>query len=93
MDLNIQEAEFYDHNDILGHTDGRVLQQSQFIKVNKVKDGDGEKCRMNDWVSLNWKGYNPDGKLLFDSSKVGNGRPLLFRLGHYEVSKCWDIAV
>lgn len=48
---------------------------------------------MNDWVSLTWKGFNPDGKLVFDSSKVGNGAPLMFRLGHYEVSKCWDIAV
>ena len=25
-------------------------------------------CGMNDWVSLSYKGYNPDGKLEFDSS-------------------------
>jgi len=48
---------------------------------------------MNDWVSLNWKGYNKEGKLIFDSAKINDGRPYRFRLGHYEVSKCWDIAV
>ena len=48
---------------------------------------------MNDWVSLNWKGKDPSGLTVFDSSTVDGGKPLLFKLGHYEVSKCWDIAI
>ena len=48
---------------------------------------------MNDEVRLHWKGYNPDGKLIFNSRKINNFNPSIFKLGHYEVSKCWDIAL
>ena len=48
---------------------------------------------MNDRVKLHWKGYNPDGKLIFNSRKINNFNPSVFKVGHYEVSKCWDIAI
>ena len=47
---------------------------------------------MNDWISVHYKAFDMDGKLVGDSKGV-DGRPKMFRLGHYEVSKCWDIAL
>ena len=54
--------------------------------------GNGPKCMMNDWISVHYKAFDMDGKLVGDSKGV-DGRPKMFRLGHYEVSKCWDIAL
>ena len=92
--FKIEDMGFVNSFDHIGHHAGEPWRQASFIKVDKVKDGASEKkCEMNEWVSLHWKGYNPDGKLIFNSKKINNGRPMHFTLGHYEVSKCWDIAI
>jgi len=48
---------------------------------------------MHQWALIHWKGWNQDGKLIEDSRKLRHNKPDYFRIGHYEVSKCWDIAV
>ena len=93
LKLGVFDAEFYNHNDMMGHTDGKIGNQMQFIVLEQIKEGIGEKCAMNDYLALTWKGFNMDGKLLFDSKKENHGKPMVFRLGHYEVSKCWDVAL
>jgi len=52
---------------------------------------------MDDFISINYKGYLPnkrgDEKKVEDSKVWFNHKPKVFQLGHYEVSKCWDIAL
>lgn len=45
---------------------------------------------MSDWASVTYEGFTPDG-MKVNESEVG--RRFNFRVGHYEVSKCWDIAI
>lgn len=49
---------------------------------------------LHDWTTVHWKAYQNDN-LVEDSRACVNGNctPKVFRLGHYEVSKCWDIAL
>ena len=72
VDLNLgtADAEFANHDDLLGHTEAVVLRQSQFVKLHRIKAGSGPRCRMNDWVTINYKGYDMDGKKLEDNDYV-----------------------
>ena len=50
-------------------------------------------CKMGDYARVHWTASNDaDGEE--ENSKIFQfGNSKLFRLGHFEVSKCWDIAV
>lgn len=51
------------------------------------------KCAMDDWVFLHYKGWDSNGKVITDSRKARNNHEAYFRVGNYEMSKCWDIAI
>ena len=66
------------------------------IKIKTIKKGDGKLCQYNDWAKVNYKGYTgiEEPKKVFDSHPDQGGEgPKTFIVGHYEVSKCWDIAI
>ena len=48
---------------------------------------------MDQWAFVNVKGYDTRGKLVQDTKQTRKNHPKFFRIGHFEVSKCWDIAV
>ena len=64
------------------------------VKIDMHQKGDGPLCMLHDWTTVHWKAY--EGDRLVEDSRTwaeNNGTPKVFRLGHYEVSKCWDIAI
>ena len=69
------DVDFYNHRDMMGHTYGKINNVIDFVKVDKVKDGTGKKCAMNDRAEITWKGYDRSGKLLFDSHTENHGKP------------------
>jgi FKBP-type peptidyl-prolyl cis-trans isomerase len=65
----------------------------QQIKIEKtVENKDKPFCKMNDWTTVHWRGYL-NGALVEDSRQYMEGKPKVFKLGHFEVSECWDIAI
>ena len=51
-------------------------------------------CKMHDWMTVNWKAYTKDGQEVQNSYTAEDpARPKVFQLGHFGVSKCWDIAL
>jgi len=63
------------------------------IGINISKAGSGEKCKLNDWAIVSYKGYLKDGRLVTDSSSEQDGRPKTFTVGQSEVWKCFDLAI
>ena len=61
--------------------------------------GKGGKCAVNDWAIVHYKEWldhdDYDKLTVADSDKdqTTGGAPKVFRLGRFEVSKCWDIAL
>lgn len=62
------------------------------VKIETTEAGKGPFCKLHDWTTVHWKGYR-NGILVEDSREFDQKLPKVFRLGHYEVSKCWDIAM
>lgn len=49
---------------------------------------------MGDWVRVKWTGkIDSTGREVENSEHTKQGNSHLFRLGHYEVAKCWDMAI
>ena len=69
------DVEFHNHKDMEGYTFNKINANMDDVKVEKVKDGDGRKCAMNDLAEIAWQGYDAEGKLLFDSKKENGGKP------------------
>lgn len=91
--FNLFDAEFWNHGDRLGHSDDVIRRQSEFINMKTIQNGKGDVCMMSDTAAINYKGFTPNGKLVYDSRKSLAGGQTVFRVGYYEVSKCIDIAV
>jgi hypothetical protein len=90
----------YDH---VGYTGQALLNDMDRIKVKVIKEQDDEYihhdksakldyCQLHDWVTVNYKAFDKGGLEVYNSF-ADTERPKSFRLGHYEVSKCWDIAL
>jgi|TARA_B110001450_G_C17578999_1_gene464080 FKBP-type peptidyl-prolyl cis-trans isomerase len=63
------------------------------MKVNITTKSKGPYCSENDFVVATWKKWNgTDGTKMEDVKEKGDGRPAVFRVGNFEVSKCLDIA-
>lgn len=90
-----QEIEFrnsYDHINHQGH--GLSLDADQ-VQLTVVKDvsASAHQCQADDFAVVHWKGYENDTmKFVQDSRVVRKGKPAYYRIGAYQVSKCWDIA-
>ena len=82
----------YDH---IGYTRQALLNDIDAIKIQRsVLPDDKEKpfCKLNDWAVIHYKAI-VDGKITEDSRTFETKKPRVFRLGRFEVSKCWDIAL
>ena len=83
----------FDHpQDHPGYRESDLGSDIAQVKIETHQKGDGPLCMLHDWTTVHWKAYQND-RLVEDSREEGNGIPKVFRLGHYEVSKCWDIAL
>ena len=78
----------YDH---VGHSDLENEKDLAKVKIEMTNNGVGSYCDQDDWVFLHYKAWLPDGTLVRDTKK--SHMNIVFRLGHYEISKCWDIAL
>ena len=49
---------------------------------------------MNDWARVKWSAIDTStGQEVENSATYKQGNSQLFRIGHFEVSKCWDVAI
>lgn len=87
---NMFNAEFYRNADMLNHSNRQITNESEWIGIETEVQGKGDKCMMSDWASVTFEGFTPDGNKVYDSH---DKKAFNFRVGHYEVSKCWDIAI
>jgi FKBP-type peptidyl-prolyl cis-trans isomerase len=86
-------VDFDDVYDRYGISRQGLLNDMNQIKIEKTKEvTDKPFCKLHDWTTVHWKGYL-DGQLVEDSHSYLEGKPKVFKLGHFEVSKCWDIAI
>jgi FKBP-type peptidyl-prolyl cis-trans isomerase len=65
--------------------------QPEGYYILKKSSGKGEKVKLNERVSVNYRGYFLNG-VIFDSNE-GSGKPYQFIAGNDEVIKGWDMAV
>ena len=63
------------------------------VNLTKSVTKEGPFCQMNEWAIVNWNAYSEEtGKQTIKRKGAKDG-PAAFQLGHYKVSKCWEIAV
>lgn len=80
----------YDHENFSGAT---LREDASRMKLEITHKAEGPYCAENDFVVGYWKKYNgTDGTKMEDVKEHGDGRPVVFRVGHFEVSKCLDLA-
>ena len=62
--------------------------------IKKTTLGDQEKpyCKMGDWAVVHYKAF-VEGKLTENSRTYEKGFPRVLRLGYFQATKCWDIAL
>jgi len=88
--------EFVNSYERIGYGDVETDALKDKIKLTKTKEAPGEKkyCHMGDLAKVHWKTTNLEsGEIIYDSKKVKRGNAREFIIGHYEVSKCWDVAI
>ena len=86
-------VDFDDIYDRFGMSRQGLLNDMQQIKIEKTKTvTDKAFCKLHDWSTVHWRGYL-NGEMVEDSRQYLDGKPKVFKLGHFEVSECWDIAI
>lgn len=79
----------YDHE---AHKDAPVDNDIAQVKLEKTVTKEGKFCHLDQWAIVYWKAYSEEtGKLTKKTND--NNKPAAFQIGHYKVSKCWEIAV
>jgi FKBP-type peptidyl-prolyl cis-trans isomerase FkpA len=63
----------------------------QGLYYHDLSQGSGDEARVNDRVTIHYRGWHPDGRL-FDSS-LSSGEPMEFVLGHREVIRGWELGI
>ena len=85
--------EFFKEYDHVGYDRNQIALDKARIMIEKThKDDSAPFCAMDDWTTVHYKAFNGD-QLIEDSRTFEQGKPKIFRLGHYEVSKCRDISL
>ena len=82
----------YDH---IGYTRQALLNDIDNVKIKKSVVSswkDDPYCKLHDWAVVHYKAI-VEGQVVENSRTYEGGKPRTFRLGHFEVSKCWDIAL
>jgi len=63
------------------------------MTVDITKKSKGPYCAEDDYVVGYWKKWNgTDGTKMEDVKESADGRPAVFKVGHFQVSKCLDLA-
>lgn len=63
------------------------------IKIHPKTKGKGPYCAEDDMLVGYWKKWNGTDKTkMEDVKESGDGRPAIFMVGHFQVSKCLDLA-
>ena len=63
------------------------------MKFEVTTKHEGGFCSQDDYVVGYWKKWNgTDGTKMEDVKEHGDGRPAVFKIGHFQVSKCLDLA-
>lgn len=62
------------------------------IGVDVYSQGSGSKCATGDWITLAYQAYLKDGRMVADTTDMGDGRDLVFSLGASETFKCLELA-
>lgn len=85
--------EFYRDFDHVGYDRNQIANDMHRIKIDRTKKVETNPfCARDDWTTVHYKAYRDD-QLVEDSRTFEQGKPKVFRLGHYEVNKCWDISL
>lgn len=54
------------------------------MKVDITNKSTGAYCNEDDWVVATWKKWSgTDGTKMEDTKEVGDGRPAVFKVGHF----------
>jgi hypothetical protein len=92
----LPDVQFYRDYDHVGYSRGAIANDNSRIKIHKTKEvKDQGYCQMNDFITVHWKGFihEKKGDKKVEDSRAWLKKPKTFILGHFEVSKCWDIAL
>ena len=82
----------YDH-DMAQGSELRADAARMTVDIHKDTAAHGPYCAEDDYVVGTWKKWNgTDGTKMEDVKESGDGRPAVFKLGHFQVSKCLDLA-
>ena len=82
----------YDH-DMAQGSELRADAARMTVDIHKETVTKGPYCAEDDYVVGHWKKWNStDGTKMEDTKESGDGRPAVFKLGHFQVSKCLDLA-
>jgi hypothetical protein len=80
----------YDHENFNG---GELRADAERMSVTINTHVKGPYCAEDDFVVGYWKKWNgTDGTKMEDVKESGDGRPAVFKVGHFQVSKCLDLA-
>lgn len=90
----VPELDFIDRNDHIGYDNLAIAQARAQVKISKTVPAKGRYCTLNDFAVVYYRGWDQTGALRFDNYQGGpNNNAKIFRIGHYQASKCWDIAL
>ena len=90
----VPELDFIDRNDHIGYDNLAIAQARAQVKISKTVPAKGRYCTLNDFAVVYYRGWDQTGALRFDNYQGGpNNNAKIFRIGHYQTSKCWDIAL
>ena len=94
---NVRPLAIFDNSyDHYGYGNDAITQGMEHIKVikhKKIKEKTGRKCEPGDWVTAHYKTFNKHDEKLEDTKSFKKGKPKNFPMGHYQVPKCWEIAL
>ena len=75
----------------VGYNSMQIAQDRAAIKVNITQKAKGPYCKMNEFAIVSFKGWDETGALRYDTNDQEYKKHMSFKIGHYQVSKCWDI--
>lgn len=88
------EIDFARRYDQVGYSNEEIAAVRDAVKITKTKTAKGRYCGLNEFAVVWYQGWDEAGSIRFDNKKLGvTSRPKVFKIGNYQVSKCWDVAI
>lgn len=86
--------EFLNRHDHIGYSSEEISEARDKIPITKIKSAKGQYCSLGQYAIVWYKGWDETGALRYNNKDLGSrARPSIFHIGHYEVTKCWDIVL